>query len=218
VTQYINLYDDSLRPSKDLLTLDNVAIALAVTVVLLMGLAAFGMARSGEEMRSFKVAEAKLRQAQEQLTVVALQHASRKQDPELAQALELTRQQLAAKRDVLERLKGGRFGERNGFSTYFLALAGIELEGLWITAFDVNVAPAGQNLEVRGRMLNESLLPRYVQALGRQSVFAGREFAALNINRIEPKAEAAAGAALPAYVEFVLSGSVATGPVAGGPR
>jgi MSHA biogenesis protein MshI len=218
VTQYINLYDASLRPSKDLLRLDNVAIALVVTVVLLMGLAAFGMAHSGDEMRSFKVAEAKLRQAQEQLTVVALQHSARKQDPELLQAHELVRQQLAAKRDVLERLQGGQFGERTGFNAYFLGLAGIDLDGVWITAFDVNVTASGQTLAVRGRMLNESLLPRYVQALGRQPVFAGREFAALNVNRIEAKADAAGGVALPSHVEFALSGAIAAGAAVGGPR
>jgi MSHA biogenesis protein MshI len=208
VTQYINLYDESLRPSREVLTLTNVALAVLATLLLLMGLAAFGMARSDNEMRSFKVAEAKLMQSQEQLTVLAVQHASRQQEPALEHELAQLRAQLAAKTNVLARLKEGEFGDRQGFNAFFLGLANGVVDEVWITGFDVSAG--GHAMTIRGRMLTESRLPRYVEALSRQPAFARREFSALNVSRVDAKPADANSAGLPAYVAFELrSGSVA---------
>lgn len=211
MTQQINLYDASLRPVRDLLTLPNVLVAMAAALVLLIGLAVLGMWRSGDELRNFKAAEAQLRQAQEQLTVFAIQQATRRQDPALQQKLDETRALIVARQDVLGRLQAGDFGDRQGFSRYLRGLASVAVDGLWLTGFEV--MGNGQQLAIRGRMLSESALPRYVQALRSQPAFAGREFNALNVVRVADPvvAEGAAspvagGRTSPAVVEFTLTG------------
>lgn len=215
MTQQINLYDATLRPTRDLLNLPNLVGAVVGALLLIVALAIFGMVRASDEQRQFKAAEARLRQAQEQLTVLAVKQSTRKADPALEQAITTARQRLAAKLDILERLQRGDFGDRQGFHPYFHALAAVAVDGLWLTGFDV--AAGGKALEIRGRMLGESALPRYVEALRRQPAFAGREFAALNVSRLaspETKTDektAGQGAArpAPAIVEFALSGAAA---------
>ncbi len=208
MTQQINLYDESLRPVRDLLTLPNLLWAMVASLVLLIGLAVFGIIRSGDEMRNFKAAEARLRQAQEQLTVFAAQQATRRQDAGLAVRLEDIKGQLIARQQILTRLTNGEFGDRSGFHGYFRGLALVAVDGLWLTGFDVGAA--GRSLEIRGRMLSESALPRYVQALRGQASFAGREFGALNVRRPEAdssKSAEGAAASPPSLMEFTLSGT-----------
>lgn len=211
MTQYINLYDPSLRQGRDLLSLNNVALSMVLALLVLMGLAAFGMVRSSEELRSYKIAEAKLRQAQEQLTVFAAQQAGRKQDVALQNELAEAKEALATKSDVLARLQSGEFGQREGFYPFLRALAQVEPEGVWLTAFVAT--NEGKAMEIRGRMVNESSLPRYVQALRRQPAFNGRQFTALNVSRVEAKVDDASGQA---YIEFVLSGMPVSLPAATG--
>lgn len=223
MTQQINLYDATLRPARDFLSLPNLALAMVAALLLTVALAVFGMMRGSDELRHFKAAEARLRQAQEQLTVLAVQQANRKPDPALGEALEATRQKLAAKQDILNRLKAGDFGDRQGFHAYFQGLAAVAADGLWLTGFAVEAG--GKALEIRGRMLGESALPRYVEALRRQPAFAGREFSALNVSRValeasrteakpDDKSAAPPGGkpAMPTVIEFTLTGNVAGEP------
>lgn len=215
MTQQINLFDPSLRPARELLTLPNVLIALAGAALLVAALGVLGMMRSADELRNFRATDARLRQAQEQLTLFAVQQAARKPDAGLEQQLARTRQVIEAKRTILQRLQQGDFGDRQGFLAYFRGLALVAVDGLWLTGFDV--AAGGQALEIRGRMLNEAALPRYVEALRGQPAFAGRTFAALNVTRVEAPANAGESErAGPPQMAFSLSGTPAETPAGGG--
>jgi hypothetical protein len=98
-------------------------------------------------------------------------------------------------------LKGGAFGNQQGYAEYLRAFSRQSLSGLWLTGF--SIAGSGE-LEIRGRVLSPDLLPSYIQRLNREAVLAGRSFARLEMSR--PKSEPAAGKAplLPRHLEFSL--------------
>ena len=55
---------------------------------------------------------------------------------------------------------------------------------LWLTGFLVTVG--GEEIEIRGRMLDPSKLPAYVQRLSSEPAFRGRRFAALEMHGVDP--------------------------------
>lgn len=211
MSQQINLYDPSLRPTRELLTLNNLALACAAVLVVLAVLTTIGVWREKQEFERFQAAEQALREAQEQLTELATQQGARHIDPALEQALADAQRVAADKREILSLLDRGDLGERKGFFVFLEGLARRGVDGLWLTGFDLDAG--GRNLELRGRMMKEALLPDYVRALRQEAVFQGREFLTLDLRRIDPARASAAEAAaangsppVPMYLEFLMSG------------
>ncbi|MDD2884532.1 MAG: hypothetical protein PHT48_05750 [Dechloromonas sp.] len=214
MTQHINLYAPHLRPQRDLLTLGNVVRALLLTLLLVIGLAIYGMSRSADEKRNFKAVDLRLQQMQAQVTIFATQQGARQQDPELQAQLAAAQDRLNKRRAVLSRLNQGGFGGQHGFAGIFRGLAEISLPGVWLTAIDIR--GDSQAMALRGRLLNEALLPGYVEQLAAHANFAGRRFSALDIRRVQADQGQAAAASVP-YVEFTLNGLSPDSPrVAGG--
>lgn len=91
------------------------------------------------------------------------------------------------------------------YSGYFLALSRQSLGNLWLTHFKIGAD--GQSLEIGGRMTDPGQLPAYLRRLDAEPLFAGRQFAQLSLNAVQPAA--AADLSTPAaYVEFVLRANV----------
>lgn len=210
MSQQINLLDPSLLPRRDWLSPAWVGAMLLGVVGVLIAAAVFGWLREAQEREHFAAAERRLRDAQSQLTSLAAQQSRQIIDPALQGEVALVEQVLSAKEEVVQVLDRGALGERKGFSAYMYGFARQGVEGVWLTGFDLS---AGRNtLEVRGRMRQESLLPRFVQQLNQEPVFQGRRFAALDMKRLDtPKMPPVAGEqALTVnpqnVVEFVLLG------------
>lgn len=211
MTQNINLYSADLRPSRELLTLGNVALAMSAALCLIIALAIYGMSRTTDEQRSFKAVETRLQEMQAQVTLYAVQQGQRRQDPELLSRLAQAEKRLANRRAVLARLQGGDLGGRQGFSGIFSGLAEVSVDGVWLTR--VEVRAGGSDLALGGRVLSESQLPRYVEALGANPNFAGREFGALEVRsaRDDKSPATQAEPAVPASLAFSLGGFSTSG-------
>lgn len=183
MSQQINLLDDTLLPRREWLTLLNVVFGMALVVVLLVAAAGHGWWREAQERSRFAEAETRLRQEQDQLTQLATRQSTWKISPQLEAELAATTQLLARKREVMDVLAHGELGDRNGFSAYMEAFARQGVDGVWLTGFDLTAGK--RTFEVRGRMRQESLLPRFVQQLNQETVFQGRRFAALDMRRLD---------------------------------
>ena len=92
--------------------------------------------------------------------------------------------ELKLARESIEALKGGAFGNQQGFAEYLRAFSRQSIGGLWLTGF--NIAGSGE-LEIRGRALSPDLLPSYIQRLNRERVLAGRSIAQLEMSRPKPE-------------------------------
>lgn len=210
MTQQINLYDDRLRPRHQLATARSLGMGAAVLLALVSAFAVY--ARLGADRRTAELSaiQAAVRAEQERVTALAKAVAERRVSPALSAELAKVRLQLEARQEVVDVLGSGRFGNTEGFSGVMFGFARQAQADVWLTGF--SVAAGGEEIEIRGRLLDPAKLPAYVQRLSNEPVFRGRRFATLDMRNVEPeapKADAATASQAPSalaqrYVEFVL--------------
>lgn len=215
MTQQINLYEARLRPRRELATARHLGIATALLLIVVSALAV--NARIGADRRGAELAalQADIRNEQERLTVLSKAVAERRVSPALSGELARSRAQLEIRQEVLDVLAAGRIGNSEGFSGVMTGFARQAQADVWLTGF--TVSNGGEEIEIRGRMLDAAKLPAYVQRLSDEPVFQGRRFAALDMRSVDPEVpkldaavkpsvpSATATTAAPArYVEFAL--------------
>jgi hypothetical protein len=127
----------------------------------------------------------------------------RKADPSLELKVRALEAQLKGRQDIVDAMRNGLIGSSDGFSEYMRVFSRQNLDGLWLTGFDV--AAGGEELTIAGRALTADLVPVYLQRLNRETSIQGRQFTSMLIN--QPKLAATNDAAT-SYVEFrVASGA-----------
>lgn len=109
-----------------------------------------------------------------------------------AEVAQLTRERDAKSR-LLQLLATHELGNRTGFSEHAAGLARQRVNGLWLRS--VHIGEGGDDIALAGSALQPELVPRFLQALGDEAVFAGRAFASLRIERSKDD---------PAVLDFAL--------------
>ncbi len=213
MSQNINLFSPAFRKPRQLLTLALVVQCLCITLAVLF-------AYNYYVQQQVKTTAAELAAAQKLLDnqLGLAKSLKPKRVPPVTEAeldAEIRRLEAEFKMALAstEVLKGGAFGDQQGFSAYLLAFSRQSVRGLWLTGFTIG---GGGELEIHGRTLNAELLPSFIRRLNHEAVLAGRKIARLEITR--PKAEAApapekkeAGeaASAPQFLEFSLATATA---------
>ena len=128
--------------------------------------------------------------------------------------------QLKGRQEIIETLNSGVVGNSSGFSEYMRAFSHLNVNGLWLTGFEI--ARGGNDLVIQGRTLSADLVGTYINQLNREIPLQNRPFAAMRINQppAEPadqtKAETAAagkpGAGTPAAKSAQDTKMTAAGP------
>ncbi len=208
----INLYHPRFLKQHDRLTLGNVAIAAVVVYAVLAAAAGWAWQDAAARKEAAAAVEAQLQAAKEHVEEVTKAAATRKPNPQLIAELESAEGLLRRRADIARLLESGAVGSTGGFAEYLRGFARQVPEGLWLTGF--TIASGGNDMEIRGSMLNPAALPDYIRRLGAEKVFQGRSFAALTMNRadppaaVRPVAQAAAVSpaptAAPLPIDFVL--------------
>lgn len=179
MSQQINLYDATLRRRREWLTAAHLAAACGL---LLAALGGWGTSARSEAQSLESEAAAlapRVKALQEQVQAMDKAIAVRKPDPRLEEELVAQRAFLATRSEVLDILKKGLGAEAAGFAEYLRGLARQTPSGLWLTGF--SVASDGSAMEIRGRTLDPSLLPDYIQRLNAEKAFRGQAFSALQL-------------------------------------
>ncbi|MBI5921443.1 MAG: PilN domain-containing protein [Betaproteobacteria bacterium] len=225
MSQQINLLNPIFRKPFDWLTAKPVAIATCLMLVML-GVASKGatLEADNRERLADQRAEA-LKTAQDRLTAISKSIAESKPSAQLANDLTNLQTLLKSREEIMKVLEGGAIGSSIGFAEFLRGFARQAPSGLWLTGFTIGAG--GNEMEIRGRMLNPAALPEYIRRLKTEKVFQGRSFASLTILRpeegkenkiaatppavnVKPNASAAATPALPpSFVDFVLMPSIA---------
>lgn len=222
MSQQINLYEARLRPRHELATGRNLGVAALVLLVAVTAAAVWSGATATQMTEAAALLQKQVAEQQEQLSALSKAIAERRVSPALAAELEKTRATLAMRAEVMEQLDSGRQGSATGFSEIFSGFARQAQPNLWLTGF--TVARGGEDIEIRGRVLDASGLPAYVQRLGSEPAFRGRRFSGLEMldkEQDERKEEGTGPAAKapaaqpttrpPRFVEFVLRSEYITG-------
>lgn len=79
-----------------------------------------------------------------------------------------------AKAALLAALARHELGNTGGFSAQFTGLSRQRLDGLWLTR--ATLSAGGRDIALQGATLSQALVPRYLEVLGREPVFAGTQF------------------------------------------
>ena len=202
MTQNINLYDAGSRKSRTrfgLVTLLYGIGALAVALSVVHVFVQFQVRGLNAELRR---TQALVDAERAEALKASSQSAARKPDPQLEAEIARLKTEAKQAQEAMAALKGGSFGEQEGFADYMGAFSRQSAEGVWLTGFSVGAG----DIEIRGRALRPDLVPTYIQRLNREEVFAGRSFARLEMNR--PSAPTGAdGKAVETvpFLEFLLA-------------
>jgi len=212
VSQNVNLLAPAFRKQRQPLTLATVAQLLGIVLVALFGYHYYLQQQVNGLAEELRTAESVLKSQRGYVERLKSRNAEAKADTRLDAEIARYEAELKPARESMEALKGGAFGNQQGFAEYLRAFSRQSVNGLWLTGF--TIAGSG-DLEIRGRVLSPDLVPGYIQRLNQEKVLAGRSFARLEMNR--PKAEAPAdkgkdaksSQALSRFLEFSLATTAA---------
>lgn len=208
----INLYHPRFLRQRDLVTLGNVVLAVLLVYAALAAASAWVWQEAAARREAASAAEAQLKSLTSQIEAATKAAAIRKPSAQLIADLERAEGVLRRRADIARLLEGGVIGSTGGFAEFLRGFARHVPEGLWLTGFTIGAG--GNDMEIRGSMLNPGALPEYIRKLGTEKVFQGRNFAALTMSRVEsaPAARPAGQGAgvvpaptpAPRTVDFVL--------------
>jgi hypothetical protein len=205
MSQQINLFNPVFLQKKKLFTAATMAASLGV---LALGLAGFGVAarlRVASLQAQADQGAAQLEKTQKRLASVSAEFAPRRQDPALAEELNVAQSELLDLKDVAGVIERGELGDTAGYAEYFRALARQSVEGLWLTG--VSIGGAGLDLGVRGRAMDPALVPGYLGRLRNERVMQGKPVGSLQIGEapaLKVVRDGKETSAPAPYVEFSL--------------
>lgn len=213
MSQQINLLNPDLLPRRDWLSLST--LLLVVLAIALVEGALFAKATIEREAlaRQETAMKEETKRLTEQLLTVSKIMGERRPDPALEAKVAVRAAEVRSSDEVLAAVRSMSANDA-GFSGYLRGFSKQAMSGLWLTEF----AFAADGLTIKGRMLDNSLMPVYIQRLNAEPSLKGRNFAALDMKAVEPakdssakKAEgSSATLALPLYTEFRLQGLLST--------
>ena len=184
MSQQINLYVARLRPRHELATARNLGLCALVLLMLMTALSLRVSFDAKEKNQAASASQKLLADEQEKLASLSKMVAQREVSSALKSELEMAKTMLSARKEALDVLESGKVGNALGFSAFMSGFARQAQADLWLTGFSVSAG--GEEIEIRGRLLDPAKLPGYVQHLSAEPVFQGRRFAALEMRGVDP--------------------------------
>ena len=214
MSQNINLVNPAFRRQRQLVTLATVAQCLGVTLAVLLSYHYYLNQQVSGLDSELRASEGLLKSQRGYVEKLKGRAAAPKLDAQLDADIARLENELKSAREAMVALKGGAFGNQQGFAEYLRAFSRQSMNGLWLTGFTIS---GSGDLEIRGRVLSPDLVPSYIQRLNKEKVLAGRSFSRLEMNRPAPPQPAAgtakdakkdkASARAPRFLEFSLATS-----------
>jgi len=173
MTQNINLYERPTARARGLWSREGVT-ALTAVVVLGAALIAFIDHRGAEAARA-ETEHATKEAARLELLLAQVPSAASAQ----SEKLNNEEREVITLETIAARLSSGALGRAGSFTEHLRALGRATVDGVWLTAIKVNHSTATLTLE--GKALDASRVPGLIDALGRQPLFAGTQFTAIEV-------------------------------------
>lgn len=199
MSQQINLFNPIFLKQKKVFSSIAMAQALGVLLFGSLAMVAYGKHHVNKLEKEAQAVNAQLVQKQARQAMVNAEFAPRPPSPALEAEIAEAQGQLRSLQLVSGVLERGELGNTTGFSEYYKALARQNMNGLWLTGVSV----AGTDIGIRGRAMEGSMVPGYINRLTREPVMQGKSFASLEIAQGEMKGEGGKSVAAP-FVEFRL--------------
>lgn len=208
MSQEINLINPALRPTRDWVAAKNVAIAAAVALSLMVLFHVYGRMSAAAALEAQAAAQSGVKALEQQ--VLDAQSALAARTPDKALENEIAGLAAAVKQrgEVLQLAESLTATSGGGVAEVMRGFSRQRMEGVWLTGF--TFGPAG--FDIRGRLLDPSLLPSYIHRLNAEPAFRGRTFAALDMQGVMPAPVVAPAGAAPATTPAAVP-APASGPL-----
>lgn len=112
--------------------------------------------------------------------------------------LQQLEKQVAQAQALVSTLRTGSVSNTAGFSEYMRAFSRQQVQGLWLTAFDIS--GDGAQMSLSGGVTAPEQVPSYIQKLGTEKIMQGKHFSRLQMQQPEAKSSGERAS----YVEFTL--------------
>ena len=180
--QSVNLYTEDMRPRRDSLTLNQITLtALLALAIVVLG-SAYAGGKADNAIAARQVADARVVALRDNVASAAETLKTRTQDPQLQAELDRMSSTLRSRDDLITQVEQLAQQTAQGFSPLFLGLARQRVEGVWLTALEVDRNSG--NLALEGLTTDGSLVPFYLERLRAEEAFAGQRFRHFKIGLI----------------------------------
>lgn len=185
--QSVNLYTEDMRPRHNVLTLNQISGAALLALVLVTLAVFYAGWQADEAATARQSAEARVAVLQADVTAAGERLQRRVEDPGLRLELEQLHAALQNHDDLVKRVERLAAYSTEGFSPLMLGLSRQAVDGVWLTALEVDRESG--NLALDGLTRDGSLVPFYLEQLSREEAFAGRRFRYFRLDRPEDRAD-----------------------------
>lgn len=179
MTQDINLYDDSLKAVRDLLSLPTVLIAMLVCLIGVLGGYLLARSRLDEASQQLAQREQTLTRLREALLENSKALAAHATQSELQQQLDAQQAQFRRMRNAASQIQAVLKDQTQPFAQVLKGLATRNAEGIWLEKIEISRGARLTLLE--GQATHESLIPDYIAGLHREAALSGLSFAHLSV-------------------------------------
>ncbi len=176
MSQQINLLEERREP------LGSALLALASVALMLVGLLAYWgvlLTDSNRLQPSANAGKQELARVKAALQVEQQRQTGGHDGATLKAELAVLRPQAEAVRQLVDQVRSGALGSREGYASYLIVLASISEDGLWLT--HVAVSNAGKAVRISGRALRNESVMRYAGRLNKAFALHGVQFNALEM-------------------------------------
>jgi hypothetical protein len=180
MSQKVNLYQSMLQTGQVQLSSGLMVKIWALAAAALMVWSGHALAQSYIQKGKLALLEHEKAELSRELDALAKRAAAWKQDPELAAGVERLEAELQSKNRLREALSNEAAGTPQGFSHVMLGFARQPVSGVWLRKFEIQ--GSGQRLSLEGNATAPQAVPEFLEALGRESAFSGREFKSFEIH------------------------------------
>ena len=192
MSQQINLFNPVFLKQPKYFSAATMAQALAAVFAGAVLIYAYTAYQNTVLERTAKESENNLKQRREQLVKFGAEYSSSGGSKLLDEELARMDGRLLSRRELLAGLKGDDDMVNDGFSRYLSAFARQNVQGVWLTGF--NLGGKGSSVVLKGRALRAELVPVYLQGLGTDEVLRGRAVTELRLSSKEEALKPEAGA------------------------
>ena len=179
MSQKVNLYQSMLQTGPVQLNSGLMVKIWGVAAAAIISLAAYALAQSYIEKAKLALLEHEKAQLGAEVDVLAKRAAAWTEDPELAAGVERLEAELQSKSRLQQALSNEAAGTPQGFSPFLLGLARKPVSGVWLKK--IAIQAGGQRLSLEGSATTPKAVPEFLEAMGSEPAFTGREFKSFHL-------------------------------------
>ena len=175
--QTINLLHHLEKRESIAVSSRHIASAAILTVVVVLFVSMVSLYKSEQDIARVQQAEESDERLQAQLSVLRVESSND------SKSMQQTKRLLKQRRQILHSLSNQQKEIGAGFSEHLAGLGRQQIKGLWLKT--ISVRDRGKDISLKGAMEHATLLPRYLQDLGKEPAFSGLRFQLMKIENSE---------------------------------